>query len=96
MDSTTMQRSSFHSTQNRVVTIEDGIESEKEQQKETLEGDGLYVTQNYHVAQIVKYLGIFSVKSPEILSFLKCAINLLSNEGMVLLRSLKTHREMAI
>ena len=65
-------------------------------EKQTFEGDGIYVTQNHHVAQMVKYLEIFSVKSPKILQFLKCTINLLSNEGMVLLCSMKTQREVAI
>ena len=54
--------------------------------KQTSEDDGIYVTQTYHVAQILKYLDFFSVKSPKILPFLKCTINLLSNEGIVLLR----------
>ena len=52
--------------------------------------------QNYHVAQIVKYLGILPEKSPEMLSFLKSTVNFRSNHGMVLLRSIKTHREIAI
>ena len=52
--------------------------------------------QNYHVAQIVKYIGILPEKSQKTLSILKSTVNLRSNHGMDLLRSIKTHREIAI
>ena len=49
------------------------------------------MAQNYHVVQIVKYLGISPEKSPKILPVLKYTVNLVSNGGAVLLGSIKTH-----
>ena len=54
------------------------------------------MTQNNHVAQIVKYIGILPEKSPITLSILKSTVNLRSNHGMDLLRSIKTHRDISI
>ena len=54
------------------------------------------MTQNNHVAQIVNYIGSLPEKSPITLSILKFTLNLRSNHGMDLLRSIKTHREIAI
>ena len=54
------------------------------------------MTQNNHVAQIVKYIGILPEKSPITLSILKSTVNFSSNHGMDILRSIKTNREIAI